>query len=285
MLPTDPPWYIDNLSCGVLQLNQGGATIPLADLQALVAQAPLLTNNDKMRVSQLLLAHGLQGLMPLPQPLPQRIRDDVKPRPVLTLDAAMLADGSLQRWNDFAVLSFDYDGERVSFDPSQRVVRQKGDVTEIIQRDSAAEDEALALLNERHFVAPSTLPLSSVKGGLLLPTQAEWIRFARDGIAALKEAGWKIEKTVKYRYDTQEVGDWYAEVVEDPADGGNAWFDLELGIMVNQERVPLLPVLVQLIRNAPNDFSPKVIANHGDEDQMLATLADGSRVALITDCP
>ena len=41
---------------------------------------------------QLLLAHGLQGLMPLPQPLPQRIRDDVKPRPVLTLDAAMLAD-------------------------------------------------------------------------------------------------------------------------------------------------------------------------------------------------
>jgi hypothetical protein len=30
------------------------------------------------------------------------------------------------------VLSFDYDGERVSFDPAQRVVRQKGDVTEII---------------------------------------------------------------------------------------------------------------------------------------------------------
>jgi hypothetical protein len=122
--------------------------------------------------------------MPLPQPLPQRMRDDVKPRPVLTLDAAMLADGSLQRWHDFAVLSFDYDGERVSFDPSQRVVRQKGDVTEIIQRDSGAEDDALALLTERHFVAPTTLPLSSVKGGLLLPTQAEWIRFARDGIAA-----------------------------------------------------------------------------------------------------
>ncbi|RZT05516.1 Helicase conserved C-terminal domain-containing protein [Duganella sp. CF402] len=280
MLPTDPPWYIDNLSCGVLQLNQGGTQIPLADLQALVAQAPLLTNNDKMRVSQLLLAHGLQGLMPLPQPLPQRIRDDVKPRPVLTLDAAMLADGSMQRWNDFAVLSFDYDGERVSFDPSQRVVRQKGEVTEIIQRDSGAEDDALAVLTERHFVAPTTLPLSSVKGGLLLPTQAEWIRFARDGITALKDAGWKIEKTVKYRYDTQEVGDWYAQVEEDEADGGRAWFELELGIMVEQERVPLLPVLVQLIRNAPNDFNPKVIANHGDEDQMLATLPDGSRVAL-----
>ena len=280
MLPTDPPWYIDNLSCGVLQLNQGGATIPLADLQALVAQAPLLTANDKMRVSQLLLAHGLQGLMPLPQPLPQRVRDDVKPRPVLTLDAAMLADGSLQRWHDFAVLSFDYDGERVSFDPSQRVVRQKGDVTEIIQRDAAAEETALALLSERHFVAPATLPLSSVKGGLLLPSQAEWLRFARDGVAALKEAGWKVEKTVKYRYDVSEVGDWYADVVEDPADGGRAWFELELGIMVDQDRVSLLPVLVQMIRSAPSDFNPKAIALHGDEDQMLATLPDGSRVAL-----
>ncbi|MET0268095.1 MAG: DEAD/DEAH box helicase [Duganella sp.] len=280
MLPTDPPWYIDNLSCGVLQLNQGGTAIPLADLQALVAQAPLLTSHEKMRVSQLLLAHGLQQLMPLPQPLPQRLRDDVKPRPVLTLDAAMLADGSLQRWHDFAVLSFDYDGERVSFDPSQRVVRQKGDVTEIIERDEAAEAAALALLNERLFVAPTSLPLSSLKGGLLLPSQAEWLRFARDGVAALREAGWKLEKTTKYRYDVSEVGDWYADVVPDEADGGNAWFNLELGIMVNQERVPLLPVLVQLIRNAPLDFNPKVIAQHGEQDQMLATLADGARVAL-----
>jgi len=280
MLPTDPPWYIDNLSCGVLQLNQGGAAIPLADLQALVAQAPLLTNNDKMRVSQLLLAHGLQQLMPLPQPLPQRMRDDVKPRPVLTLDAAMLADGSLQRWHDFAVLSFDYDGERVSFDPSQRVVRQKGDVTEIIARDEAAEAAALALLGERAFTAPTSLPLSSLKGGLLLPNQAAWIRFARDGMAELKEAGWKLEKTTKYRYDLRQVGEWYADVTPDEADGGNAWFNLELGIMVDEERVPLLPVLVQLIRNAPLDFNPKVISQHGDDDQMLATLADGSRVAL-----
>jgi hypothetical protein len=53
-----------------------------------------------------------------------------------------------QRWHDFAVLSFDYDGQRVSFDPAQRVVRQIGDVTEIIQRDERAEAAALEdLLN------------------------------------------------------------------------------------------------------------------------------------------
>src|SRR5471032_1033191 len=279
MLPTDPPWYIDNLSCGVLQLNQGGGDIPLADLQALVAQAPLLTANDKVRVSQLLLAHGLQHLMPLPQPLPQRLRDDVAPRPILTLDAAMLADGSTQRWHDYAVLSYDYDGERVSFDPSQRVVRQKGAVTEIIQRDEAAEAAALETLTALGFKKPGSLPLSSVKGAQLLPSQAEWLRFAADGIAVLQAQGWQVDKSAKYRYDVSAVDDWYADVEQDP-DTGNAWFDLELGIVVNQHRVPLLPVLVQMIRNAPLDFNPKTIAAHADADQMLATLADGTRVAL-----
>jgi superfamily II DNA or RNA helicase len=280
MLPTDPPWYIDNLSTGELQLNQGGTTIPLAELQALVAQAPLLMPNDKMRVSQLLLAHGLQQLMPLPQPLPQRVRTDVKPRPILVLDSAQLADGTLQRWNDYAVLSYDYDGERVSFDPSQRVVRQRGEVTEIIQRDEAAEAAALATLTQLGFRKPTALPLSSVRGGLLLANQADWIRFAESGIEELLAAGWRVEKSPKYRYDMVAVEDWYAEVEEETADNGSAWFDLELGITVNGERVPLLPVLVQMIRNFPNDFSPKALAVHGETDQMLAALPDGTRVAL-----
>jgi superfamily II DNA or RNA helicase len=280
MLPTEPPWYIDNLSTGVLQLNQGGTTIPLAELQALVAQAPLLMPNDKMRVSQLLLAHGLQQLMPLPQPLPQRVRSDVKPRPILVLDSAQLADGSLQRWNDYAVLSYDYDGERVSFDPTQRVVRQRGEVTEIIQRDEAAETAALETLTQLGFRKPTALPLSSVRGGLLLASQADWIRFAEAGIEELQAAGWRVEKSPKYRYDMVAVDEWYAEVDEEPTDHSGAWFDLELGIAVNGERVPLLPVLVQMIRNFPNDFSTKALAMHGDADQMLAALPDGSRVAL-----
>ncbi|NVD96578.1 DEAD/DEAH box helicase [Massilia sp. BJB1822] len=280
MLPTDPPWYIDNLSCGELYLNQGGSNIALAELQALVAQAPLLMANDKMRVSQLLLAHGLQHLLPLPQQLPQRLRKDVQPRPILLLDSAQLADGSVQRWNDYAVLSYDYDGERVSFDPAQRVVRQRGDVTEIIQRNEEAEAAALHTLTELGFRKPNSLPLSSVRGGLLLASQADWIRFADAGIEELRVAGWQVEKSVKYRYDLSAVGDWYAEVEEEGPDTGNAWFELELGITVGAERVPLLPVLVQMIRTAPQDFNIKALAAHADADQMLATLPDGSRVAL-----
>jgi superfamily II DNA or RNA helicase len=279
MLPTDPPWYIDNLSCGPLELNRGGIDISLADLQALVSQAPPLSGTDKKRVSQLLLAHGLQQLMPLPQPLTQRLRNDVKPQPHLLLDAIPQAEGSGQRWQDFAVLSFDYDGQRISFDPAQRVVRQIGDLTEIIQRDEQAEAAALETLGKMGFRKPATTPLSALSGALLLDGQAHWLRFGENDLDALSDLGWHVQKSPKYRYDVVPVEDWYAEI-EEPLEAGNAWFELELGIVVNRKRVPLLPVLVQLIRSAPLDFNPDVLAFHGEADQMLATLPDGVRVAL-----
>ena len=279
MLPTDPPWYIDNLSCGPLDLNRGGIDISLADLQALVSQAPPLSGNDKKRVSQLLLAHGLQQLMPLPQPLTQRIRTDVKPQPHLLLDALQVADGTAQRWQDFAVLSFDYDGQRVSFDPAQRVVRQIGDVTEVIQRNEAFEAAALDMLHEIGFRKPATAPLSALAGAQLLDGQAHWLRFAENELDALSDIGWHVQKSPKYRYDVVPVEDWYAQI-DEPAEAGNAWFELELGIVVNRKRVPLLPVLVQMIRSAPLDFNPDVLAFHGEADQMLATLPEGVRVAL-----
>ncbi|QJE00101.1 DEAD/DEAH box helicase [Massilia forsythiae] len=279
MLPTDPPWYIDNLSCGPLDLNRGGIDISLGELQALVSQAPLLTGNDKKRVSQLLLAHGLQQLMPLPQPLTQRLRDDVKPAPHLLLDALPMAEGNGQRLQDFAVLSFDYDGQRISFDPAQRVVRQIGDLTEVIQRNEAAEAQALEALHKIGFRKPGSAPLSALSGALLLDGQAQWLRFAESDLDALSDLGWHVQKSPKYRYDVVPVEEWYAQI-DEPAEAGNAWFELELGIVVNRKRVPLLPVLVQLIRSAPLDFNPEVLAAHAEGDQMLATLPDGVRVAL-----
>ena len=279
MLPTDPPWYIDNLSCGPLDLNRGGIDISLAELQALVSQAPPLAGNDKKRVSQLLLAHGLQQLMPLPQPLTQRIRTDVKPQPHLLLDAIPQAEGNGQRWQDFAVLSFDYDGQRISFDPAQRVVRQIGDVTEVIERDEALEAVALDTLNKLGFRKPATTPLSALSGALLLDGQAHWLRFAENDLDALSDLGWHVQKSPKYRYDVVPVEEWYADI-DEPPEAGNAWFELELGIVVNRKRMPLLPVLVQLIRTAPLDFNPDVLAAHAEADQMLATLPDGVRVAL-----
>jgi superfamily II DNA or RNA helicase len=77
----------------------------------------------------------------------------------------------------------------------------------------------------------------------------------------------------------RQVDDWYADVSEED-EGRSAWFDLELGIVVDGVKHPLLPLLVQLIRKAPRDFDAAALARHPDKDKLIAMLPGGARVAL-----
>lgn len=296
ILPTDPPWYIDNLSCGELSLPQD-VGLGWHELQALVAQAPLLANKDKTGLSRRLLAHGLQKIVPLPEQVQQVLRVDVKLKPVLQLgslshSAQVGLTKTGARWCDFGNINFDYDGEIVGMDPNQQVVRQRGGVMEVIQRDEAQETAAYRSLVGMGFVPPkdAASPLRKIPGALQMRSQADWLRFAKEGPQRLQELGWRVEKAQEYRFDVADIDDWYANVLPVQGHGqgqgqgqvqtSNAWFDLELGIVVNQAHVPLLPVLVQMIRHAPNEFNLKVLASHADSDQILATLPDGVRVGL-----
>ncbi|MES2935569.1 MAG: DEAD/DEAH box helicase, partial [Pseudomonadota bacterium] len=277
ILPTEPAWYIDNLSIGELTLAQGASAIPIQDLQALVAQAPPVAARDQLALSRQLMAQGLDTIVPLPRALQHVLRSDIKPRPSLLLGSIAHGEdmvGNPQAY-DFGTLSFNYDGVSVSIDPAQQALRQSGDSMELIQRDPAAEQAAYQRLTGLGFAAPTSAksPLRNMKGAMALPSQNDWLRFNRDHLPRLLEQGWLVEKTPDYRFDITQVDDWYAEI-------DNAWFDLELGIVVNQARVSLLPVLVQMIRQAPHHFNPQALAAHADDDQLLATLPEGTRVAL-----
>ncbi len=286
ILPTDPPWFIDNLSCGELVLAQD-APLSWHDIQALVAQAPLLADKDKTKLSQRLLAYGLQRIVPLPEQVKQTVRHDVKPIPVLQLGSVSHAihNGLVKtshRWYDYANVMFDYDGEIVSMDPNQQVVRQQGGIMEMIARDTEQEAKACQRLSDLGLVTPKdpASPLRKMIGAMQLRSQADWLRFAKEGPDALRAEGWRVEKAAEYRFDVAPIEDWYANVQQPSGPNGHAWFDLELGVVVSGHRVPLLPVLVQLIRHAPHEFSAKAMASHADQDQMLATLPDGARVGL-----
>jgi hypothetical protein len=69
------------------------------------------------------------------------------------------------------------------------------------------------------------------------------------------------------------VEDWYAEI-DEPPEAGNAWFELELGIVVNQARAAAAGAGATDPQRAA-DFNPEVLAAHAEADQMLATLPDG----------
>ncbi len=290
VLITDPPWYVDNLSCGELILLHDGDPVDADAVLALVAQTPALDRKHAFAVSQQMVTRGLAAIMPLPARLPQVVRTDVAADMTLHLDSVAHSGGSQRTgaagvtWADYAMLLVSYDGQQVTLDgaePAPRaVIRHSAQGIEKIIRDHAAERAALQLLADAGLTplaesGSAQRPLPA--GALGLPSSTAWLRFAADVLPVLEARGWHIRKMPGYRFDLVEVEDWYAEVGEE---SGNAWFDLELGIVVNQARVSLLPVLVALIRGAPRDFDQSALAQYADADQLLATLPGGARVAL-----
>src|SRR5690606_104081 len=121
--------------------------------------------------------------------------------------------------------------------------------------------------------------LEDLTGALVLADDAAWVAFARRDIPRLRAAGWQIEMEGNFRFDLAEVDDWYAELDEED-EGGNGWFSLELGIVVGGERHALLPLLVQMVRAAPRDFTAAALAARGDDDELLVELTNFERVAL-----
>src|SRR5690606_29679999 len=69
----------------------------------------------------------------------------------------------------------------------------------------------------------------------------------------LAEAGFKIEYSQQFPRDAGvEIDDWHAELDE----FGNAWFDVSLGIDVEDERIDLLPILRRVLADPAFPMSP-----------------------------
>jgi superfamily II DNA or RNA helicase len=282
LLPTAPPLYLKGECVGRLQLPQALAVLPITDWQSMVAQAPRLAQGHVAEFSGELLSSGLRGLVPLPH-METRLRTGVRPTPVLSL-------GSMRRYTaegrakhlDFSLLAFEYDGQRVGANPAIEVTGFGNGGIETIARHP--EDEAVAWAALRaaglHDPTAERLLPDGLQGELHMASEADWVTFAREILPQLRTQGWLIESAPDFRYDLADIGEWYAQVADQDDGAGNAWLELELGIVVNGTPVSLLPVLVQLIREAPRDFEPAALDAHGDDEPLLATLPDGARVAL-----
>jgi superfamily II DNA or RNA helicase len=125
----------------------------------------------------------------------------------------------------------------------------------MLHRDIAKEQAAAAAL---HAVGLT----GNARGDFHLALQADqhqWLRWADDGFAPLREAGFKIEldpalKDWIARADTLDVSmapQGSATKSEDDMIGGddshNPWFDLSLGMQINGQRHNILPFLPELL--------------------------------------
>ncbi|MDW7745658.1 DEAD/DEAH box helicase [Halomonas sp.] len=246
---------------------------------------------------------ALAEKVPLPKTVEERTLEGVAPRIMVTMRVAngqlSYRDGLLvPQWIRVgaAEVGFDYDGAKVTahwkevdpvFQDGQRIT---------VYRDKAAETAQirtlpLGMLTLESLMARGAVPdkLDIPAWSLLLPSgdappssAAEWPSHLAgpdgwwDMITRLREAGCWVEFSDEFpeepRYLAPEV--WHGEL--EPA--GNGWFDLALDIEVEGQRLNLLPILRQLLKNP--DFPLEPAADEPDAASWTLTLDQDRRLVL-----
>ncbi|WP_145181706.1 DEAD/DEAH box helicase [Pseudomonas sp. URMO17WK12:I11] len=230
------------------------------------------------------LSHKLSALthkVPTPTPVQEQFIDTLQPTAHLSLGsleftAYMPKTGRMQRQMQHrAALAFDYDGLRTSGTDDKPLTRLVGSTSQRIRRQAPAEQALRKQLRELGFKAATrqSKALPENAGEMFeLPDDEAWLRFAREGLPRLREAGWEIDIHRDFAFSLQEVDDWYANIDEAP---GHEWFDLELGIVVEGQRHSLLPIVLQLLRSSPELLRPSELARRSDDEHLLIDLNRG----------
>ncbi|WP_082434970.1 DEAD/DEAH box helicase [Pseudomonas sp. NBRC 111123] len=274
-LPLEPMHYINRATHQLGKLRHDLDPFIASQL----ARAPVVPEHLVVPLSHRL--NALNRQVPTPTSVSTEHIDDTQPKGHLTLgslefSAYMPKTGRMQRQMQHrAALSFDYDGMLATGNDDKPLARLVGSTSQRICRQPQAEQALRKVLRDLGF-KPATrqskaLP-DSAGDMLQLPDDEAWLRFARDGLPRLREAGWDIDIHRDFAFNLQEVDDWYASIDEAP---GHEWFDLELGIVVEGQRHSLLPIVLQLLRSNPELLRPSELARRSDDEHLLIDLNRG----------
>ncbi|WP_122710779.1 DEAD/DEAH box helicase [Pseudomonas viridiflava] len=290
LLFKDPDRYRNYLTCK--------CTCPVRnDCKHCVAAMYFLADPTNQQLLQAALStheREIQAQIEQKPKLPERLVDNLQPKPRLILASIEFSayeprNGRMQRHIQHrAALAFAY-GKHYAVGTTNvsilvsslgsDLVNQKSDIIEHtetetlrIRRQGEQERQLRQQLTDLGFKVSTrqSKALPDSAGDMYeLPNDKAWLHFVLDDLPKLREQGWEIEIQDEFGFDVTPVEDWYAVIDEE---NERDWFDLELGIIVNGERLSLLPILINLIRSHPELMSPSAVAKRGDEEQLLVQL-------------
>ncbi|MDZ7750215.1 MAG: DEAD/DEAH box helicase [Gammaproteobacteria bacterium] len=242
MVVVDPPCYIDpgRPTVGELQLPQGVD----AERLVLLAQAPDVNKSEAERISRRLALE----LPELPTPTPvavDEIHGPPTPRLALHLDPE-------RPWDDAMTLSFRYgDHEVEAGEPAALITREQEGRLQRIHRDPAAEAAAgerlldsgqvMGAARAGRFALRGERPEHPVAMGV-------WFRFLEAVVPGLEQDGWIVLQVARNVLTLD-----HAEVIDAEVESSdNDWFSLRFDLEVDGKRLPLLPLVSELL----GDYRP-----------------------------
>jgi superfamily II DNA or RNA helicase len=289
-----PPWYVETATAVMGPVETGFA----ARIAAGILSAPAVPTRQG-KLLRAAIARRLPALTTIEPPElepPQRIDGPAVPslrlmvvdlpRPSYLGYGLTPSIGSSQSERvPIARLFYRYAGVDVRADDARDcpTFARDGRIVEVV-RDRIAEHKAVARLSGLGFEQLSNqypYGISVVlRNDFVLADDedgAGWIDVLYHDMPALRAAGWEIEIAADFPVHLVRAdGDISAELHEG---SGIDWFELDLGALVDGERIDLVPAILAAI--ASPTFSVRAVSDPSDEDLPLyLPLGDGRILAV-----
>ena len=234
----------------------------------------VLQNAPKISATQIENVQTLLTTQPeLPIPAPRTFTETIieqsDPIPCLHLfqTSLYIPNGKFIMPTDTCVaeLTFDYAGHHIPwFENKKTIGRLKNNQPIQIIRATEQEAQAIQLLQQLGLMLVRAKPHLSEHNqakdlNYFLLDQEDSDPFYFNGavLPVLREAGWKIEMAEDYPANTMlEPLEWYSEIDDTSS---YDWFGLELGIILQDEKINLLPILQKLLPKLARDI--KILDN------------------------
>ncbi len=283
VIPVRPPWYVD-LDEGLIgALEVPGNPALIARLFAL----PPLSSKEAALVAEALSELAPELPIPIEDASASLRRIEASPIAVLSLQTIEVHGN--RAWRDYPA-SFDggpFDIARPVFryqdadikpgDTSAFSTLPDGETVRVLRRGEFEKTmlEALAGVGLQKIPGYALHTFGSPpEGAYGLAGQAEWSAFMTDAVATLRSAGWQIEFDDDFRHHALEIDGWDATLL----DAENGWFDLDMGIIVEGERLPLAPLLAGLFRSDGRWLDSALLAGIDDEEMVELRTATNQRI-------
>jgi len=278
-LPMSPLWYFDQdrMSLGLIQTDLN------PDLVVNLLQAPILFPEETKNIINFLKNTQKSfstDLIPLPRVFDLITTVQSKPIPHLSLfGRATKSTGEIFA---LAQIIFKYDDVDVVLSMQEDKIRiLKNNEIFMIERNLTFEQNALDTLIDQGFMP---LCLHFLSEDFASKDRLDFLIDSSDSpekllelhstiLPTLRQQGWEIivEDTFPLHY-VEEPEEWYSQLEEEKSEYD--WFKLELGVIVDNKPVNVLPLLTQLIHNENNDMSYDYVNSLPDEHVHLIKMPD-----------
>lgn len=209
--------------------------------------------------------------LPSPPPLPEAEMLDTPLQPKLTLFSSPQRGESIdpntvvinpEKYVHWASVKFYY-GD-IAVEPERErettIDRSVNGKRYIVKRDLAQEETRLDELEQSKLALASRLdlywlPISLSYPAYMLPMgdRTVWNNWIAGPMHILQAAGWTIEFDPSFILHRVKVDNWFLDTTDAEGDQQD-WFNIDLGIVVDGQRISLLPIL----RNILADSHPSI---------------------------